>query len=142
MSSYSDTWQCAVLYLSQWRVNSYELLGDAILGTNLYLIQEYLATYVRWLCVDINTITAFIPPSTSTWSCTVTIIPIIIIIWSRELHAIMVDKPISTYSSKPSNSQWILFTGNSYTKLIVVIVGPDLVAILIIHSHLPFSIFC
>ena len=54
MCSYSDTWQCIVFYLSQWRVNSYELLCDTIFWTNLHLTKEYTACTLRWLSVDVN----------------------------------------------------------------------------------------
>ena len=45
-------------------------------------------------------------------------------------------------SSKPSNSQWVFFTGTSYTELIVVEVVPGLVILLVIHSHLPLASLC
>ena len=102
-------------------VNSYELLCDTIFWTNLHLSEEYPGTCIRWLCVDVNAVTAIVPPSTLRTSCAVTTTLVIIIIWSRELHPIQWVRckiVCSTYSSKPSNSQWILFTATSYTKLI------------------------
>ena len=96
--------------------------------------------------VAINAIIMIVPPSTLIVNCTVTTILmiIIIIISSSELHPIrwVSYKPIFTYSSKPSNSQWILFTGTSYIELIVVEVGPGLVVELIINSHLPLTSLC
>ena len=97
---------------------------------------------MRWLIVDINVVTVIVPPLNLIRSCTVINSPIIIIIiWSRKLYPIqwMRCKSINIYSSKPSNSQWILFTGTSYSELIVVEVGPGLVILLIIHSHLPLT---
>ena len=114
-----------------------ELLRDTIFWMNLHLTGEYTAIYIRRLSVYCYRGTAIALPSTPPASCTVTTIIIIIIIWSSELNLIVVGKQISTYSSKPSNIQWILFTGTSYTELIVVEVGPGPVPLLIIHSHLP-----
>ena len=123
---------------------SYELLFDTIFWTNLHLTEEYFSTYKRWLIVDVNVATKIEPPSTLKMSCTVTTPLIIIIIWSREFHPIVWVrcKIITTYSSKPSNSQWILFTGTSYTELIIVEVGLGLVVVLIINSHLPLASLC
>ena len=123
--------------------SEYELVSDTILGTDLHLSEEYILTYMRWLCVGVGMVTGIVPPSTLVGSCTVTTtILIIVIVWSTELHPIMIGKPVITYSSKPSNSQWVFFTGTSYTELIVVEVGPGLVILLIIHSHLPLASLC
>ena len=144
---HSDTLQFVVFYLSQWRVNSYELLCDTIFWTDLHLPEEYITIYIRWLSVNVNMVTAtMIPPFTPMTGCTLTTPLIIIIIWTSKLHPIMrfrvVIKQISTYSSKPSNSQLILFTDTSYTELTVVEVEPGLVILLIIHSHLPLTSLC
>ena len=111
--SYSDTLQFVVFYLSQWRVNSYKSLYGTIFWTNFHLTEEYVYTaiYIRWLCVDVNVVTVIVPPSTVIVSCTVTAPVVIIIIWSAEFHIITYipasarHKPITTYSSKPSNMQ-------------------------------------
>ena len=92
---YSDTLQCVIFHLSQWRVNSYDLLCDTIFWTNLYLGEEVTTMYIRWLSVDVNTVTALIPPSTLVVSCTVKIT--VFIISSREFHGKLI---MSTCSSK------------------------------------------
>ena len=43
------TWQCVVLYLSQRKVISHELLWDAIFCTNLHLTENY--TFVNGIAV-------------------------------------------------------------------------------------------
>ena len=98
--------------------------------------------YIRWLCVDVNVKAVIVPPSTPIVSYAIFAPIIIFIIWSRELCIVTMGKSISTYSSKPSNSQWILFTSTSYTKLIIVEVGPAIVILLLIHSHLPLTCLC
>ena len=112
MCCYSDTWQCVVFYLSQWIVN--ELLCDAILGTNLHLSEEYKWICIRLLSVDVNLITIIVPPSSLIWSCTVTTTWVENFIPFSGWYA---NQSVATYSSKPSNSQRILFTDTSYTEL-------------------------
>ena len=104
--------------------SEYELVSDAVLGTDLHLSEEYSATYTRWLSVGVDMVAAtiMVPPSVLEVSCTVfvTMLPVVIIvIRSTELVSIVLLEPITTYSSKPSNSQWVFFTGTSYTELIV-----------------------
>jgi len=83
---------CSVLSHNEDKVNSYELLGDAILGTNLHFNEEYIATYIRWLSVNVYVETFAVPPSTLIVSCTViTTVFIIITIWSREPHTTIID---------------------------------------------------
>ena len=55
---------CSV-YLSHCSYGN-ELLYDAILGTNLHLSEENTAIriYTRWLLVEVNLATVFIPIST------------------------------------------------------------------------------
>ena len=124
--------------------SEYELVSDAVLGTDLHL-SEYSnmrMVIARWLCVDVDVVAGTIPPSTLVVSCTVITINIVVIVQSGELPSIVIGKPITSFSSKPSNSQWVFFTGTSYTELIVVEVGPGLVFLLIIHSHLPLASLC
>ena len=137
---YSD--MCSVVSVTM--KSEYELVSDTILGTDLHLSEDCIDLYNRLLSVGIDIVTAIVPPSTVVLSCTVTTILIIVIVWSAELHPIvrLSCKPISTFSSKPTSSQRVFFTGISYTELIVVEVGPGLVILLIIHSHLPLASLC
>ena len=131
---YSD--MCSVVSVTM--KNEYELVSDAVLGTDLH---QYTTNYIRWFSVGVDIATVIVPPYTIVISCTVTTAPLtIVIIWSTKLHPIywMRCKMIIAFSSKPSNSQWVFFTGTSYTELIVVEVRPGLVILLIIHSHLQF----
>jgi len=104
---YSD--MCSVVSVTMKSV--YELVSDVVLGTDLHLrLEEYIAIYNRWLSVGVDIVTVIVPPSTLVASCTVTTTPlIVVIVWSTKLHSIqwMSCKPISTFSSKPSNRQWV-----------------------------------
>ena len=109
-----------VIYLSHSSYSN-ELLYDAILGTNLHLTKEYTCwmIYIEWLLVEANVKTCFIPKSTQ--SCTITTMLIIIVIRTAKLHPIIIERMVTWNCSRiSSNSQWILFTGTSYTELVVV----------------------
>ena len=129
---YSD--MCSVVSVTMR--SEYELVSDTILGTDLHLSEGNTVRYLMWLSICVDEMTAIVPPSTVVCNCTGITIFVIVIIWSGELHPIqcMTCKLISTFSSEPSNSQWVFFTGTSYTELIVMEVGPGLVILLIIHS--------
>ena len=98
--------------------SEYELVSDAVLGTDLHLGGEYTAIYIRWLSVEIHT-EAPIHCYTSLHSCHPSYH------CHYQLHFVwsiffIIVKVIPTFSSKPSNSQWVFFTGTSYTELIAV----------------------
>ena len=85
--------------------SEYELVSDAILGTNLQLHEEYITIYIRWLWVGVDIMAVIVSPSTLVVSCTATDILIIVIVYSTKLYPIMwiaLCKPISISSSKPS----------------------------------------
>ena len=90
-------------------------------------------------------IAAIVSPSITMTSCTVTTtVLIIIIIKSTKPHPVQwkSHKRISGYSSKPSNSQWILSTAISYLELFVVEMGPGLVVKLKVNPQLPLASLC
>ena len=85
-------------------------------------------------------IAVIVPPSTI--SSTVTTTLIIIIISGGKFHVVqwMSHKRIfRSYSSKPSNSQWILSTATSYLELFVVEMESGLVLKLKVNPQFPLA---
>ena len=84
----------------------------------IFIFEEYIVPYKGWLIVDVHGVSysTTIHSHSQLHSCHYYTYHYLEQ-RTQLLHSIMAGKLINTYTSKPSNSQCILFTDISYTKL-------------------------
>ena len=69
---------CSVVSVSM--KSEYELVSNAILGTDLHFNKEYTCTDIWWSFIYIWVFTVVVPPSALQCNCTVTTTPLIVVI--------------------------------------------------------------